>query len=547
MFKLNGFKKVGETKTHTIMRHENEGHEIHINHAAVSPEHRKMLSLLPEHTFAEGGEKEKDNVANFSKTVDQGGTPSPTLSEMWHNLQTSASAEPNPKPTPKPYADGGEVPSNILSDTQGGTPVNPAPAAPPAPEAPAPVVPVNAQGIATGFSTSPQLNLQTGLESQLQGIAGKSSAEAKEKKEEASILKEQAANAQSRSDRALMVQNKLEGDRSQALQDYKNSGIDPDRYLHNLGTGGKIGTAIGLILGGIGGGLTHQENPALKFLNEQINRDMEAQREQLGTKHNLLSAAIEHYRDQPAAEAMMRVHANDIYADRLLQAGAKVGTPLAIANAKMAAGQLLAQNPQIIQQEAMRQAALKDSANAGPGQLSNQDPARAIPYLVPEKHQEAVSKEIERAQDTHKMGDSILQAFDQAAKDTTLTGTYGGLKTPRSSLALHQALQPTFKDLEGTVRQAAMDNTFKNITPSLADTAEDLKTKRRSLEQYIQSKSSAPIAKAFGIDLQNYRSTNTIAPHLSAQDQQAAEFAASNPQDPRSQQISALLRKKYGI
>jgi hypothetical protein len=77
-------------------------------------------------------------------------------------------------------------------------------------------------------------------------------------------------------------------------------------------------------------------------------------------------------------------------------------------------------------------------------------------------------------------------------------------------LQLHQALQPTFKDLEGTVRQAAMDNTFKNLTPAAGDTDATIAQKRQGLIQYLQSKASAPRAKSFGRDSDKFQSTSPI-------------------------------------
>ncbi len=136
------------------------------------------------------------------------------------------------------------------------------------------------------------------------------------------------------------------------------------------------------------------------------------------------------------------------------------------------------------------------------------DPAKLVPSMVPKEHQAQALKEIEAAENTRNMSQSIMDSFDQAAKDVSGAGRATSLvKTPRSAMALHQAMQPTFKDLEGTVRQAAMDNTFKNITPDAADTDADRATKRAALSDYLKSKLSAPTARAYGVDLSKYNST----------------------------------------
>lgn len=136
------------------------------------------------------------------------------------------------------------------------------------------------------------------------------------------------------------------------------------------------------------------------------------------------------------------------------------------------------------------------------------DPAKLVPGMVPKEHQAKAFGEIDAAENTKHMAGSIMDSFEQAVRDTSGTGAVTSvLKDPRSVLALHQAMQPTFKDLEGTVRQAAMDNTFHNITPHFADTVRDTEIKRKALEDYLQSKSSAPVARAYGIDLGKYAST----------------------------------------
>ncbi len=55
--------------------------------------------------------------------------------------------------------------------------------------------------------------------------------------------------------------------------------IDPDRYWNNKSTGGKILAGIGLVLSGMGGGMTgSNRNLALEQMNKAIDDDMNAQR-----------------------------------------------------------------------------------------------------------------------------------------------------------------------------------------------------------------------------------------------------------------------------
>jgi hypothetical protein len=229
----------------------------------------------------------------------------------------------------------------------------------------------------------------------------------------------------------------------------------------------------------------------------------------------------------------------DIITHQLQMAAQKAQSPIEAARAQQAIAQIKSGLAPVQQQLAMRQALL--ASQNGP--KSKMDPAMLIPQLVPKDHQKEAYKEVQVAQNTHHMAKNIMEAFEQSAKDVTGTGRITShIKSPRSIGALHQHMQPTFADLEGTVRQAAMDNTFHNITPSPYDSAADIQTKRKALSEYLQSKMSAPIAKSSGIDLSKFESTNA-KPSLSSQEQKFLDFAKKNPNDPRS----SLILKKLGV
>lgn len=76
------------------------------------------------------------------------------------------------------------------------------------------------------------------------------------------------------------------------FQDELDSGkITPQHYFHLFGrdgTLGKIGSAFGLMLGGIGSGLTHQPNAALEIMQNEINNDLKAQELSSQNKQNFL-------------------------------------------------------------------------------------------------------------------------------------------------------------------------------------------------------------------------------------------------------------------
>jgi hypothetical protein len=74
--------------------------------------------------------------------------------------------------------------------------------------------------------------------------------------------------------------------------------IDPQGYLHSLGTGQKVLTAIGMVLSGIGSGLTGQPNMAIQLYQQNTQNAIQAQQKnyenlmtQAAAKKGLLETA----------------------------------------------------------------------------------------------------------------------------------------------------------------------------------------------------------------------------------------------------------------
>lgn len=142
-----------------------------------------------------------------------------------------------------------------------------------------------------------------------------------------------------------------------------------------------------------------------------------------------------------------------------------------------------------------------------PSQQTEVDPAQLVRTHVPPALQSKAFDEIEAAQNTAQNAPKILASFDKAASNLHAADFVPGMDNADQK-SLHALMGPTFKDVEGTVRQAAMDNMNKNTTPAFGDDANTIATKRAALEGYLKSKSSAATAKGFGIDLTKFPSTN---------------------------------------
>lgn len=356
-----------------------------------------------------------------------------------------------------------------------------------------------------GSKASTGINLP-GIEGQMiAGIQAKSKAEqelAKSQEEAFKNYNEQIAEHNIRTKENLA---KVEGEIDKWSQEYANGKIRPNQVWENTGTGGKISAAIGLILGGIGAGMSGGQNQALQIIQHAVDRDIDAQKANLGKAHNLLSMNMSRYHNLQTAEAATRAQMGATVQGQLQQMSAKAAGPLAAAAAQTAMATVKYQLLQPAMQLARWQAATQAAANP------KTDPAVLVASMVPETHQKKVFDEIQMAQNTKHMAKNIMDAFEAAAKENTVVRTGGGmLRTPGSVYALHQHMQPTFQDLEGTVRQAAMDNTFKNITPMPGDNEHKVQQKREAVSEYLRSKMSAPVAKGFGIDLSRFSSTGSL-------------------------------------
>lgn len=297
------------------------------------------------------------------------------------------------------------------------------------------------------------------------------------------------------------------------FQAYQNKKLDPQRYLHSLSTGQKIGNGIALLLSGIGSGASGQPNLAAKMIDENIQRDIDAQKNSQDQSMNLWKMNKEEYGNDLAANLATQ---NQILLGtkaQLEQAAANAKGPLAQANAS--AGNALID--QKLAENRFKLSLMQPTSDS-----FGLDPAKKVTWLVPPAQQAKVFDEIDAAQNTTRNAAEALKTFDQAAEEvrplTSLshghlpsgTAFIPGMESANQK-ALHAILGPTFKDVEGALKIATMDNIFKSVTPSFADDDTSIKVKRNALITYLNSKSSAPAASGFGINLKDYPSTNVKA------------------------------------
>jgi hypothetical protein len=319
-----------------VMKHK-DGHTMHIAMKALPRIQQEQMKRL---CMARGGEVEEDN----GPTEDQ-----PT------QILGSGAADSGPV-TPEGiskgfkkatgFANGGaaDASDSILADASDRTPashdthitINAAPAAA-APAAPpqAPVTPSSSDAaLAQGQAPiAPDQSLNAPAAVNLGATGIRQEADVAAKQAQATVPAIEASIEAQTNIKQQQQDNFNELKRhTDEFNDYIQSNpIDPRAYQESQSDDQKRQTAIGLFLGGLGGG--GQKNVALDFLNSQIDRDVAAQQKNAENRKTIWGAYHDLYGDSVVATNLAKVSANDILSQQIQLAAAKLGTPAALARA----------------------------------------------------------------------------------------------------------------------------------------------------------------------------------------------------------------------
>lgn len=345
---------------------------------------------------------------------------------------------------------------------------------------------------------------QQGYQKQLGGIEQQEKAEG----EQGSALQQAAQDQISQINELNKHQqdafNDLNKERQSLMHDIQNGQINPQHYVENMSTPGKVSTAIGILLSGAGSGLGGGENMAMKFLNEQIDRDINSQRINLASKENLLSANLRQFGNMHDAMAMTRVMQNDIYSTKIQQEAAKAQGPLAQAKAQQMIGGLQQQNAQIMQGMSLKLGAmnmLQGGMNKS-GEIAPEQKIRALSLsgIIPEGEKEKLTKSLQTMQNDENALANLRDTFDQVKNiNVPSNRVFSPLQSKRQLDAL---IEPTLgkltKDTEGRVTPTDIA-TLRPLFKELGDSPETVALKEQKMNEFIQSKMNYPDLAQYGI------------------------------------------------
>lgn len=447
---LSRFQKLSEDHKSATFRHP-DGHKITVAKHVLSAGMRGELSKLPLHL--EGGTPEgplqgqdESQEQNHSPAPDEAPKQPTTVINIGQpQAQAPMASMPAAGTPPDPRMMGVHQESQEpqFPEPQTAPPQEVQPQKLQAPNKPDPY------GANAYASVSKE-----GLQNQVQGIQGEAQGQNAINQAQAAVMDPMIQAQQKQVADYQTHTNNLRSEYQNFMQDYQNQHIDPNHFLNSMGTGQKISTAIGLILGGMGSGLTHQSNAALDFLNKQISNDVEAQKDNMGKSQNLLSANHAQFGNERDAVDMTTAMQRGIVANQIQQAALKSGNSLLIEKARQQVGQLELQNNQLFSQMAARQtlqnnlqpqgqnkpsninAAQQIRLNAMTGQMSEDDKKEAYKELTKKEESQAFLKQYKDSfEDLNGLiGKGVLSPADRDSAVNVLAGKLTKLAEGRFNL-----------------------------------------------------------------------------------------------------------------
>lgn len=347
--------------------------------------------------------------------------------------------------------------------------------------------------------------LTSGFNQQLSGIGAEAKATGALGTQEAKIQAQAATHQQQLLNDFQNHQAQFQAQSDEAVNALKDpkSGIDANHYMGSMDTGQRISTAIGLILGGIGGGVLGTENPALKMLNANIDRDIDAQKQNLGTKKSLLEYNLQKFRNTQEATMMTKGMMNDISAHNLQAAAAASQDPIAKARAMQAAGQLKQQAAQQFRQLAMQRTMMGGLHN---GTVS---PEMAVEYspILDQKQRDVARKELKDMQDANAMRDNALGGLQQVRNIQKHTNWLNPVAAYQANKQIDAIKGPVLdkitKDTSGRVTPETVQ-LIGNVFSGKLDNDKTFGTQYQQADRLLSAGMHYPTLKILGISPEKY-------------------------------------------
>lgn len=479
-------KKIHSDKHSTTLSH-SSGHKIMVAHGALSPAMRKQLDAIPH--YSEGGYiEDRDRLHDADKSAKPKENPDNAVQPGYKSTPSTQ----GPRKTYdqalhdlKGYADGGEVDdmdTRTDSEKAIAAQLGQAQQAPP----PASYEPTPDQMQQPAISQAPAAAIpQENATKELDQVAGTHHAalqnEAKaigqQGQQEAGAADKQMKDMQALENEFNQKSDSILKERKSVMDDYQAGHIDPHHWWESKSTGGKIMTAIGLILGGLGASANGGKNVVLDLVNKQIDNDIDAQKTEMGKKTNMMTALTQQLGDVRQATMMNKVLKLDEFQASLSKAAAMSKDPIAKARAEQAMLQIRQQSALLHTQLAHSQAIQSGLQN---GILQ---PEQAASSLVSKEMLPKTLETMGKVRSLDSMEQSSLQSFDHIAG---LTGR--GALSPNDARSAKQAfIGKLIKETEGRYNYEAAQNLADALFPNKSDGPKTVQNKRMRMNELFTS------------------------------------------------------------
>jgi hypothetical protein len=228
-------------------------------------------------------------------------------------------------------------------------PAQPAPASvAPQPTAPAPIeVPASQQESVFTPPATPVVQIKKpdnafdkAFTTEKQGIQAQAKAAGDEGTAVSQAL-QKSIDDQDRLYKAFEVKKKAQDEALSILRGkIEKDEVDPNRIWHQMGTGRQVASVLSILFSGVGAGLAHQENLALKVMDKAIDRDIEAQKANKENQRSLYSMYLQQTNSEREATLMTQKHLLDVQQAQANKIAAQFKTPQAAAQAQVLGAQI---------------------------------------------------------------------------------------------------------------------------------------------------------------------------------------------------------------
>lgn len=243
-------------------------------------------------------------------------------------------------------------------------------------------------------------------------------------------------------------------------KDVINNKIDPHHFWNQYsgveGGARKALALIGMVLGGPMQ-LRTGVNPAGQIIQNAINADLDAQRENLGTKKTILSQEYAKYGNINLAYQAANLHMTNMFQAQLNQIANSTQSQLVKQQAMLASSQLEPSKIKLLQDLSMSRSIMNTLGQMGPG-----GPADVNTEMLPKEIRERVI----RVPQEFGGGHVLTRSNEDAAKLSEAQESYQALQDTIAAMKLHMQGGPTGK--------AGIRSPFSSLPlPRLSTTSEE--------------------------------------------------------------------------